>query len=166
MEISVKAIIITIMTSIITTVITTLIINYINSKKEKRSEQIKAFKILLSTRSFFNDYDNVKTLNTIDVIFSDVPKVLERWREYYEILKNDNALSEEVVKDRMLDGEIKLLEEMSKHLGYKNINWEVLKKTYFPKWLNNHYTRNNNEQNMLKKIEEIVSSFNGIKNKK
>ncbi|MEG2250465.1 MAG: DUF6680 family protein [Cetobacterium sp.] len=122
--------------------------------KENRNEKLKLFKILLSTRGYFNDYERVKNLNILEVVFFDSPKVLKAWSLYYDAL-NELENSKKENWERVKNSEISLLEIMAKELNYsKSINWETLKKPYFPEWLSKAYDKINLEHELMKNITE------------
>ena len=84
----------------------------------------------MMTRGLSWDYQMVAAMNVIDIVFSDSPKVVEQWGNYYKTLCSNNVDGYELKKRE--EEKTKLLEEMAKALGYKNIDWTILQNPYIP----------------------------------
>ena len=101
----------------------------------------------MSYRYDICDEKNVAALNKIDVIFQKNKNVLEAYKEFK--VEADNAALNLDKPNHIFDKHLKILEEMAKCLGYKNINWEVIKAYYLPQGLSNKLQ----EETMLRKAQ-------------
>lgn len=70
----------------------------------------------------------VESLNLIDVVFSDHPKVLSLWHEYYDQLHE--STTDYTKRDHKY---LEMLSEMAKILGYSNLQQTDIDKFYSPK---------------------------------
>ena len=135
--------------------------------KEKRQDKIAVFRHLMSTRNI-NDYERVKAINSIDIIFNDCKKVTEACVIYIKAMKDyektvDKAYAEsrenntkvsEVDKSAVTNGEIALLKEIAVNLGYTNIDVNaIVHNSFQPGWLNE---RRDMEYFMLGKLNELA----------
>ena len=124
----------TIITSVIASLTTFFVTTILyQAKKEKKQEKISIFKVLMATRNI-NDYEAVKALNSIDIVFSDCQLVLSAWHRYRASLRVEGELTE-AKKSEISESEKKLFEAMAKNLGYKNITWDIIDKPHKPNWL-------------------------------
>ena len=79
-----------------------------------------------------SEEENVKSLNSIDVIFHKNQRVRQAWKSYM-----DEADKPSSNPQQLNDRYIKLLEEMALICGYKDIRWNNLKRYYYPSGLSN-----------------------------
>lgn len=121
--------VINIIAIILSPVIAVLITIWLNHKMAKRKERMELFKTLMATRYLkFANHEQVRALNSIDVIFDDRPKARQAWSEYYTELCR-SPINSETLGNKNL----RLLEAMAKDLGYKEkISWENIKSCYMP----------------------------------
>ncbi|MGA2668891.1 MAG: DUF6680 family protein [Ignavibacteria bacterium] len=119
--------IIAILISPITAVCITL---WYQNRHEKRNIKFNTFHTIISYRDAIPPSPYLVTaLNTIDVVFYDCPKVLHLWHQYYDILyQPQETVDIQNRKRKFLD----LILEMSKTLGYTNINQTEFDKYYTP----------------------------------
>jgi NACalpha-BTF3-like transcription factor len=151
-------------TSILTFYVST--VKY-QSWKEKRQDKIAVFRHLMSTRNI-NDYERVKAINSIDIIFNDCKKVTEACVVYIQAMKDyekaveksyadareNSTKANEVDKSAVMNGEIKLLKEISADLGYTNIDVNaIVHNSFQPGWLNE---RRDMEYFMLGELNELA----------
>ena len=135
--------------------------------KEKRQDKITVFKHLMSTRNI-NDYERVKAINSIDIIFNGCDKVTESCVVYIKAMKDyekaveksyadakaNDTKAVEVDKTAVTNGEIALLKEIAINLGYTNININtIVHNSFQPGWLNE---RRDMEYFMLGKLNEVI----------
>lgn len=127
---------------------------WLTKKNEKRKEKMEAFKQLMVSRAIFNSIDTVKLLNCIDVIFADNKKVQIAWKDLYEEFANPNM---ETV--RVFSKQTKLIEEVAKDLGYKNIEWnKIISNYYLPRWLSVELEQSNKMREGQNSIIELVKN--------
>ncbi len=122
-----------IVTSLLSGLIATVITLICQKNLEKKREKEEIFKILMSHRYLISDKDNVEAINRVEVVFYKNQKVVESLKSFMdaadEAMTNSSKLT--LIDDRYL----KLLEEMSKCLGKKDIDWEKIKRFYYPQGL-------------------------------
>lgn len=118
---------------IIAPVAAVLIGQWLQDRAEKRKDKLEVFKLLMMSRSGW-DADSVRTLNIIDIVFSDDKTVRKRWKEYYDKLCVDTPTDAE--QKKIIISRDRLLEAMADSLGYKDkVTWETIQNPYVPKWM-------------------------------
>lgn len=125
---------------VVATVITILYQKFSGEQTAKR----RVFETAVSYRFFIPEEENVKSLNSIDVIFHKNQKVRQAWKSYM-----DEADKPSSNPQQLNDRYIKLLEEMALACGYKDIRWDDLKRYYYPNGLLNR----KNDDEVLKKLQ-------------
>ena len=125
---------------VVATVITILYQKFSGEQTAKR----RVFETAVSYRFFISEEENVKSLNSIDVIFHENQKVRQAWKSYM-----DEADKPSSNPQQLNDRYIKLLEEMALACGYKDIRWDDLKRYYYPNGLLNR----KNDDEVLKKLQ-------------
>lgn len=125
---------------VVATVITILYQKFSGEQTAKR----KVFETAVSYRFFISEEENVKSLNSIDVVFHKNQKVRQAWKSYM-----DEADKPSSNPQQLNDRYIKLLEEMALACGYKDIRWDDLKRYYYPSGLLNR----KNDDEVLKKLQ-------------
>ena len=125
---------------VVATVITILYQKFSGEQTAKR----KVFETAVSYRFFISEEENVKSLNSIDVIFHKNQKVRQAWKSYM-----DEADKPSSNPQQLNDRYIKLLEEMALACGYKDIRWDDLKRYYYPSGLLNR----KNDDEILTKLQ-------------
>ena len=148
--------------SLLTFLVTTI---FYQSNREKKQEKIAVFKTLMATRGI-RDYEAVKALNSIDVVFSDCKSVLTAWHRFQKSLVFEGQSTPEK-EDEIYVSETKMFEAMAKNLGYRNITWDILDKQYCPRWLsdaqraqakqNKNILYNYDPQNQFEKQEVSIN---------
>jgi len=139
-------------TSILTFVVSTVIYQ---NRKEKRQDKVLVFRQLMATRNI-NDYERIKAINSIDIVFNDCKKVTEACVLYIKSMKDYEADQSDVNKKAVIDKELELLKNISKNLGYKNIDVSaIMDNSFQPNWLNE---RRNMDYYMLSKLNEFVGT--------
>lgn len=125
---------------VVATIITILYQKFSGERDAKR----KVFETAVSYRFFIPEEENVKSLNSIDVIFHKDQKVRQAWKSYMDEADKSSS-SPQQLNDRY----IKLLEEMALACGYKDIRWDDLKRYYYPNGLSNR----KKDDEILKKLQ-------------
>ena len=106
---------------------------WVQRRAAKKAEQMLIFKTLMSTRFIYGaSYEKTRALNLLDVVFYNVKSVVGAWEKLYKSYAEDNPSTSEIE-----DNTILLLEAMAKHLNYKDLNWDTIKKSYLPIGISN-----------------------------
>lgn len=115
-------------------VISVIIGQKLQDRAKRRQDKMEIFKALMSSRVYGWTNASVYALNIIDVVFADDKQVRAQWKAYYDKLCVGNPTEEDL--KRIEIEKCKLLEEISKSLGYKGkITWETIQNPYIPKGL-------------------------------
>ncbi len=109
----------------------------------------KVFETAVSYRYFISEEENVKSLNSIDIVFHNNSKVRLAWKEYLDET-DKRPENQQTIADKY----IRLLEEMSHACGYKNIRWDDLKRYYYPSGLSNRKIQEYTLKEMQIKVAE------------
>ncbi len=72
--------------------------------------------------------DLVNSLNLIDVVYSEHPRVVSLWHDYYD-LRCQPQVNESTALHKYID----LLSEMAKSLGYKALSQTDIDRFYYPR---------------------------------
>ncbi len=104
----------------------------LQDRAQKRNDKMAIFKMLMTNRIYGWSNESVYALNLIDIVFAKDEDVRKQWKKYYDTLCIENATESDIKKiSREHD---KLMEEMAKVLGYKDIiTWETIQNPYMPK---------------------------------
>jgi hypothetical protein len=122
--------IISIAAVIISPVAAVIITLFWQSRKEKRARKDALFStLMMHRRNLPPTPDTVNSLNLIDVVFADNPKVIGVWHEYYQMLVSAKTETEYRERDNKL---IELLSAMAEPLGYKSLKQIDINKFYIP----------------------------------
>jgi len=109
-------------------ILATIITLFWQDHAQKEANKNKVFNILMAYRFKLSEYENIKALNSIQVTFYKNKNVLEAWKGFKQ--ETDKMLPDD---KRVEDAYIKLLEEVAKACGYKNLKWNEIKEFYsFP----------------------------------
>ncbi|HEV2971871.1 MAG TPA: DUF6680 family protein, partial [Pirellulales bacterium] len=106
-----------------------------NRKQKLAAKRWLFFTLMAYRKSWPPAPDWLSALNQIDVVFYDVPPVVQAWRTYHDALcvTSDEHLLATNPYTKMLD----LLHEMAQHLSYSKIKPGDLDRFYSPKLLGN-----------------------------
>jgi hypothetical protein len=119
---------------IVSPLVAVLVSMWIEQYKQHRRDKMELFQILMTQRGIIESYAWVNALNSIYVVFSDEQNVLRALDEFLAITNVKKLEDMDVVSYE--NKKVKLLEAMSKSLGYsRNINWEQIKAPYVPNWI-------------------------------
>ena len=122
-----------IITSLISGILATILTIIVQRISEVKKTKRDIFEILMSHRYMIPDKTNVEALNKIDVVFYKNETVIKAWREFLITADAANTSPNKVTE--VNDKYLRLLEEIAKIIGYSKINWENIKKYYFPQGL-------------------------------
>lgn len=148
-----------IFTSLISGLLATLVTILCQKKSEEKQSKRNVFETLMSYRYNICDEKNVAALNKIDIVFHKNLNVTNAYKEFKT--EADNAALNLDKPNQIYDKHLKILEEMAKTLGYKNINWEIIKSYYLPQALSSKIQ----EEALLRKQQlQNVSQENNSKN--
>ena len=99
-------------------------------RKEKRDAKRRLFLTLMAhRRAFPPTVEWVNALNVIDVVFADVPQVVELWHKYYENLINPPANQNFEQREHTY---LLMLSVMARSLGYRRLEQTDIDKFYRP----------------------------------
>ena len=101
----------------------------LDNEQNKYNAKRDLFLTLFSLRGNPTSYDFVNGLNQIDIVFEDVPKVMEAWNKLYD------SLGQKDLVDSYRTWEIlrtNLLSEMAQSLGYNKLQQTDIQKNYSP----------------------------------
>lgn len=139
-----SSIIATVLSVIFSGLVATMVTIFYQKHSGELTAKRKVFETAVSYRFFVTEEENVKSLNSIDVVFHKDLKVRQAWKAYM-----DEADSPSLNPQQLNDKYIKLLEEMALACGYKDIRWDDLKRYYYPTGLSNRKT----DDEVLKKLQ-------------
>jgi hypothetical protein len=151
-------IIISSLTIIIAPIVAVAIGQILQNNSLKRKDKIDIFKTLV----IYNVYDwgsshrAVDALNSIPIIFADNKTVVDKYFAYFESCRI-NGTNDSHCK-AIETARIKLLEEMSRTLGYKN-EWDVFRNTYLPSGLHDEMVKNQKYKDAQLLVAEMVKNI-------
>ena len=137
-------ILLVIITALISGLFATIVTIWWQRKSELRQKKMKIFETLMAYRYMVAAQESVNALNSIDVVFYKDKAV----RKAYADFLNETGKKPEF-NPQIPDKHLKLLEEMSKSLGLKDIHWDDIKQSYYPNGLSEKVT----EEAVLRKIQ-------------
>ena len=143
---------------ILAPVISVIIGQKLQDRAKKRQDKMEIFKALMTSRVYGWTNASVYALNIIDIVFADDKKVRVQWKAYYDKLCVGNPTAEDLKK--IETEKCKLLEAISKSLGYKNkITWETIQNPYIPKGLSDSIMQQQQYQNGQLEVMEMMKSI-------
>lgn len=134
----------------------TIVTLVVQRNSELKRVKIEMFETLMAHRYLMHDKDNVEALNKVDVVFHKNADVRKAWTEFLDAA--DRGAANPTANNNIDDKYLKLLEKISIAIGYKNIDWENIKRYYFPAGLSNKIS----EEAMLRKAQ--LSQANAVAN--
>lgn len=143
-------------------VISVIIGQKLQDRAKRRQDKMEIFKALMSSRVYGWTNASVYALNIIDVVFADDKQVRAQWKAYYDKLCVGNPTEEDL--KRIETEKCKLLEEISKSLGYKGkITWETIQNPYIPKGLTDSMQQQQQYQTGQLEVMDIMKSIVSMK---
>jgi hypothetical protein len=136
-------------------IIAVLITLWYQSYKEKRDAKFRLFLTLMAHRKENPlTIEHVNSLNLIDVVFANHPKVLQLWHEYYNLL---NTRPANVVAWE--NKHVELLSEMATELRYGKLKQTDILKFYTPQSHTDQLVMNAEMQKELLRVLKNSASF-------
>ncbi len=124
--------IINVIAIIVIPIVAVIIGQKLQDRSEKRKDKMNVFTHLMSYRMFgYTTQYSVNVFNSVPIIFNDDKNVIEKYNNYLKSLmirKEDVPIKEKEIENN----KTKMLEAMSKSLGYKKIDWELIQNPYVP----------------------------------
>lgn len=139
-------------------VISVIIGQKLQDRAKRRQDKMEIFKALMSSRVYGWTNASVYALNIIDIVFADDKQVRAQWKAYYDKLCVEKPTGEDL--KRIETEKCKLLEEISKSLGYKGkITWETIQNPYIPKGLSDSMQQQQQYQTGQLEVMDIMKSI-------
>lgn len=102
--------------------------SYFQDRKAKKDAKLNLFlKLMANRKSNVINKDWVDSLNQIDVVFQNNPKVRTAWRQFFDALHPRSPHF-----DSQNSFRLDLLSEMANTLGYKNLKQTEIDRYYSP----------------------------------
>lgn len=101
----------------------------LNGEQQKDNEKRRLFLVLFSLRGSPLNYEFVRALNQIDVVFEDTPSVLDAWHNHYDSLQRKEQVNAEKTWEIQRTN---LLSAMAVSLGYSRIRQTDMLQNYYP----------------------------------
>ena len=137
-------VILVIVTALISGLLATIVTIWWQRKSELRKEKMKIFETLMAYRYMIFAQECVNALNSIDVVFYKDSAVRKAYSDFLQ-----EAAKKPEFNPNIPDKHLKLLEEMSKSLGLKDIHWDDIKQSYYPSGLSEKIM----EESLLRKMQ-------------
>lgn len=137
-------VILVIVTALISGLLATLITIWWQNKSRAHIEKMNVFKTLMAYRYRISAEESVSALNSIDIVFYKHKTVRKAFADFLSETSKKPEFNPNVE-----DKHLKLLEEMSKELGLKDIHWDDIKQVYFP----NGLAQKIQEEDLLRKAQ-------------
>ena len=121
-------VILVVVTALISGLLATVVTIWWQKKSSTYQEKLNIFKTLMAHRMPICSEESVIALNSIDVVFYKDKDVRKAYADFL-----DEATKRPEFNPNIADKHLKLLEEISKSLGLKDIHWDDIKQVYYPK---------------------------------
>ena len=139
-----EEIIITLIASLISGFVATIVTLCWQNNHDRKNQKIQIFKVLLSYRGRVETEECVNALNSIEGVFYSDKDVKKAW---YDFLDETEQLPS--ANPNILDKHLRLLEEIAKTIGYKDVKWNDIKRSYYPNGLHNKIR----DENLLRTLQ-------------
>ena len=137
-------IVLVLVTALISGLLATIVTIWWQHRSELRRKKMDIFETLMSYRYMISNQESVNALNSVDIVFYKDEAV----RKAYAAFLNETGKKPEF-NPNTADKYLKLLEEMSKSLGLKDIHWDDIKQCYYP----NGLAEKIQDEQMLRKVQ-------------
>ena len=127
--------------------VATLITLLVQKHNEIKRIKVSIFETLMAHRYMISDKENVEALNKVEVVFHSDKDVRQAWKEFLD--EADKGAANLGAGVNINDKYLKLLEKIAESIGYKKINWENIKRFYYPTGLSTKIT----EEALLRKAQ-------------
>lgn len=131
----------------------------LNDEQNKHKAKSDLFLTLFSLRGNPTAYIFVSSLNQIDIVFQDEPKVLSAWSKLYDSLNQPNLVNP-IETWSLLRTE--LLSEMATSLGYQKLKQTDIQKNYSPQAHADESLQNWNYQQAAKTFFETGTEMHRL----
>lgn len=138
------SIVLVVVTALISGLLATVVTIWWQHRNELRQKKMHVFETLMSYRYMISHQESVNALNSVDIVFYKDKTV----REAYAAFLNETGKKPEF-NPNIADKHLKLLEEMAKCLGLKDIHWDDIKQCYYPSGL----AQKIQDEEMLRKVQ-------------
>lgn len=146
-----------ILATLLSPVIAVQVTRYRDDRNEVRGRKLSIFKTLMATRAYSISWAHVEALNRIDLEFSKNQKkekaVVEAWKEYLDLLNNDQMQSDQWLVKRV-DLLVELLHKMAIVLDYDFDKTHIKNSSYAPRI---HSETEGQQDQIRKGIIEVLS---------
>lgn len=143
--------------TLLSPVIAVLVTLWWQNRKEKRDQKAQLFlKLMAHRKTWPPSVQWTDSLNTIDVVFFDDPKVLDLWHRHYEGLCNLSTMPNPQVVQHLY---LEMLFEMAKTLGYKSLQQTDIDKFYSPQIHGNQAELSHKCQTEFLRVLENTAKF-------
>lgn len=137
-------VVLVVITALISGLFATIVTIWWQRRSEIRNKKMKVFETLMTYRYMISSQESVNALNSIDVVFYKDKNVRKAFSDFL----NETDKKPEF-NPNIPDKHLKLLEEMSKSLGLKDIHWDDIKQSYYPSGLSEKIM----EESLLRKMQ-------------
>lgn len=139
-----QSILLVIITALISGLLATIITIIWQRKYEAKKHKIQIFETLMAFRYMLTAQENVNALNSIEVAFYKDKAVRKAYEEFIKEAERDKTSNFQLEEKHM-----RLLEEISKSIGLKDIRWDNIRHFYYPRGLAERI----DDENHLRKIQ-------------
>ena len=136
--------ILVIVTALISGLLATPVTLWWQRRNNKYNHKLQIFETMMSYRFMIHAEESVKAINSVDVIFYDDENV----RKALSAFLNETSKKPDF-NPQIADKHLKLLEEMAKSLKLRNIHWDDIKQSYYPKGLSQKET----DETVLRRLQ-------------
>lgn len=129
-------------------IIGTIVTSFYKDFKDKKDQQKELFIRMVKAKSYIQIPQMlINDMNIIEIIFRNNKKVLDKYRDYYEIL----CLPENQIDiDNQMGVYLDLLREIGNVVGYKHLDNKTLISRYIPNAaIDDHYATNEFNKELL-----------------
>lgn len=137
-------VVLVVITALISGLLATIVTIWWQRRSEIRNKKMKVFETLMTYRYMISSQESVNALNSIDVVFYKDKNVRKAFSDFL----NETDKKPEF-NPNIADKHLKLLEEMSKSLGLKDIHWDDIKQSYYPSGLSEKIM----EESLLRRMQ-------------
>ena len=137
-------VVLVVITALISGLLATIVTIWWQRRSEIRNKKMKVFETLMTYRYMISSQESVNALNSIDVVFYKDKNVRKAFSDFL----NETDKKPEF-NPNIPDKHLKLLEEISKSLGLKDIHWDDIKQSYYPSGLSEKIM----EESLLRKMQ-------------
>ena len=145
-----------IVNALIAALLSVLITHHFQVKTKKREDKMRILIDLMVSRLYGWTAQSVHSMNIIDIVFADSASVKNAWHKFFDLCKEKDP-SERQLKDMEI-ARYKLIEEISKNLGYGNkLTWDEIQSFYMPQGMVDDLKNQQDFQNIQLQIGKIIT---------